>query len=325
MQYLRLRNSIRSAAIAFVATLIAACETLSPASIDARYAEVTVPYRISDAGHFLIDVSVNNASAEPFIIDSGATISALYAATAEKAGLIADDNKISVAGLVEIGQRQTISNVSLTIGKSSRSLSRMAVLQNPDISNDAAGLLGTDFLSSYCLIFNRQTQTVSFLDGKTLNKSAFSGWRRISLSPSPGGYDDIGLYFAKTRLALVRAPVLIDTGSDTNFVNWPLAEMDDEIRKMKRSLNRAVKLQGALGTTKLRMQTKFFDVTLGNQNWPVIPIVIMDFDTLANVAPVNAPMMVAGAAMFSGRTFAFDFAGGAIYIYPEHAAPQPER
>ena len=319
MRYLRPINRISAVALACAGICLAACATLPPAAVQERFNAASVPYRISQAGHFIIDVSINGDTALPFIIDSGATVSVLYADTAETAGLIADSNEIFVAGLIAIGQRKTVSNVTVTVGDKSVDLDRIAILETSNTPNGAAGLLGTDFLSDYSVLFNRDAKEASFIDGETIDRSAFSGWSRIALQTRLRGYDDLGLYFAQTKLENIEAPVLIDIGSDTNFVNWSLAEMDNEIRRLRRRLDRAVKLEGAVGTTKIRMQTQFHEVDLGLQRWSDIPIVIMDFDTLADVAPVESPMMVAGAGMFSDRTFAFDFAGNAIYIYPEKA------
>jgi len=50
----------------------------SPRQLEAYPNAVSIPYRISDAGHLIVDVSVNGQSPQPFIIDSGANASAIY-------------------------------------------------------------------------------------------------------------------------------------------------------------------------------------------------------------------------------------------------------
>ena len=253
MRHLRLSKRISASAFACAGFCMAACASLPPDAVQERFSAASVPYHISQAGHFIIDVSVNGDTPLPFIIDSGATVSVLYADIAEAAGLIADADEISVAGLVAIGQRKTVSGVTLSAGETAINLNRIAILETPHIPNGAAGLLGTDFLSDFSVLFNRDTKEASFLDGETIDRSAFSGWKRITLQTRLRGYNDLGLYFAQTKLEDIMAPVLIDIGSDTNFVNWSLAEMDDEIRHLRRRLDRAVKLQGAVETAKIRM------------------------------------------------------------------------
>ena len=57
---------------------LSACATrpVAPVSGIAGLAEaVTVPYRISESGRFLIDVSINDGRQRPFSVDTGATVS----------------------------------------------------------------------------------------------------------------------------------------------------------------------------------------------------------------------------------------------------------
>ena len=112
-------------------------------------------------------------------------------------------------------------------------------------------------------------------------------------------------------------PVLIDTGSNLNFINWKLATLDEEIERLERKLIREGTLQGALDATSVTTETVFNDLELGKQHWDEIPVVVMGLDALETVAPVDGPMMVAGAQVFTPHTIAFDLVGLNLYLKPE--------
>jgi len=191
------------------------------------------------------------------------------------------------------------------------------LLDPPVIKNDAIGLLGLDVLSPYTVLFNRTKMMASFIQSEDVKADTFAGWKKIPLRNKIDSFPDNGLYFAHTILKDKRVPILIDTGSDLNFVNWSLASLDEAFRKVQRRLEAEMRLHGANESAALRMQTRFFDVALGHQKWSEVNVVIMDFDTFTTIAPVDRPFMIAGAPMFTPSTFAFDFAGNKLHIHPQ--------
>ena len=277
----------------------------------------TVPYHISDAGHLIVDISINGRPAQPFIVDTGANVSAIYAAQAEAMELVKAENGVVVNGLVSTNIRPNLEAVVFKIGPKWFLPSSVILLEEPIIKNDAIGLLGLDVLSTYTVLFNRTTMMASFIQSEEVNADTFAGWKKISLQNKVDSFPDNGLYFAQVILKDKPVPVLIDTGSDLNLVNWPLATLDEVFEKVQRRLQAEMRLQGANESTSLQMRTIFFDVALGKQNWPEVDVVIMNFDTFTKIAPVDRPFMIAGAPMFTPSTFAFDFAGNRLYIYPQ--------
>ena len=277
----------------------------------------SVPYRISDAGHFLIDVSVNENAPRPFILDTGANVSAIYEPAAEAIGLIAGDGLVSVNGLVGSGLRPRLDGIELTIGPKTYHPNNAILLEASKFENQAIGLLGVDILSESILVFNAESAMVTVLPSEAVDPSLFSGWRQIRLRNQILGYEDKGLYFTETILKDERVPVLVDTGSDINIINWPLATLDESFKRVQRRLRQQTELHGATESSVISLQTKFFDLQLGQQNWPEIEVLVLDFEGFTDIAPVDKLFMVAGATMFAGQDFAFDFARNRIYIRPQ--------
>jgi len=316
---LRKLNNIGQFCLALIAMVwLSACASVqktSIAQIENLPNTFSVPYRISDAGHMIVDVSINNGPTYPFIIDTGANISAVYAEYVETMNLTASDDGVSVKGLVSTDVRPSLENVNLTIGPEKFHPDSVISLETQDANNDAIGLLGLDVLSTYTVLFNRTSLMASFIPSQQVASKDFKGWKRIPLRNRVGSFPDNGLYFATTILKDKKVPILIDTGSDLNFINWPLATMDEDFEKVQRRLQSETYLVGATDSKTLRLKTKFFDLTLGNYNWPEVDIIVMEFDTFTTIAPVDRPFMIAGAPMFAPSTFAFDFAGNRLYIY----------
>jgi len=300
-----------------LSVFLSACATTSitpPSQIESHPRAITIPYKVSEAGHLIIDVAVNGRTARPFIIDSGANASAVYEDYTTEFGLEPTGKTTSVSGLVATALRPLSGSAALQIGSQTFQRDRIIILETPPNSNDVVGLLGVDVLSDYTVLFNKETAKATFIPSTDIDRKAFAGWHRIALRNHVGDFPDKGLYFATIQLKGWPAPVLIDTGSSINFVNWELATKDEAVAKLQRYLRKSIQLQGAIDDVPLRRSAIFYDVQLGTKQWPEVDVVILEFDTLNEIAPVDRPMMLAGVNFFSPSTFAFDFGDNAIYI-----------
>ncbi len=278
---------------------------------------VQVPYRISSSGRILVDVSVNEGPARPLALDTGATVSVLYEDFAEAADLNVSDRTRFVRGLVGQGDRPVIEDVTFHIGPAGFQMDELVMLETPLIKDEAIGLLGADLVSLYVVLFDKETLTASFVPRENIDHEAFAGWNPIPLTLFSDADTDSRLYFANIDLDGRDIPVLVDTGSNLNFINWKLATLDEDIQKIERDMIRNGTLQGALDNTAVTTATTFYDLKLGRQNWDEISVVVMGLNALETVAPVNEPMMVAGAKIFAPHTIAFDLAGLNVYVKPD--------
>jgi len=305
---------------------LTACATaaIAPAmQVQALPEAITVPYRISSEGRFIVDVAVNDSGSLPFALDTGATVSTIYDDTSKTIGLNVSDDTILIRGLIASGRRPAIKNVAFQIGSKSFPLKHIALLEVPKINDEAAGLLGTDILGDHTALFNKDTMIATFVPSKYIEPKTFQGWRRIKLKTQIDSYPNSRLHFTEVTLDRTTANVLIDTGANSNFINWRLATLDKSIRQMERTLRKEGRLQGALDSTALKTQTTFYDLSLGEHYWKDVTVIVRELNTLSNIAPVDEPIMIAGANMFSPRTVAFDLGGNTIYIRPNPDDPRP--
>ncbi|MEP4051462.1 MAG: aspartyl protease family protein [Litorimonas sp.] len=300
-----------------IAFFLTGCATsqISPASnIETADGAFSVPYRISSSGRFLIDVSINDGPSRPLSVDTGATVSVIYDDFARAEDLNVSERTIFVRGLVGQGDRPVIEGVSFRIADTNFPLSQVVMLEMPSIQDEAVGLLGGDILSGYIVLFDHSVGIATFVPRENVDKKTFAGWNQISLRTLRDS--DTKLYFAETVYGDVEIPVLVDTGSNLNFINWKLATMDENIRRIERDMLRNGTLQGALDTTSAIFETVFYDLELDDQSWDELPVFVTGLDGLATIAPVDEPIMVAGANLFTPLTIAFDLEGLSLYVFP---------
>ena len=286
---------------------------------------VTVPYRLSSAGRIVIDVGVNGAEPEPFVVDTGASVSVLYDSFSENIGLTPTGDTVLIRGLVAVGRRPVIEDIDFEIGGKRFSSARAVTLDTPRVSDNSVGLLGSDILSNYLVLFNHEEKLLTLIPSGTVKPKIFSQWLRMPLKGNTKGREDIGLHFAETDFGDKRIPVLIDTGSNTNFINWRMATLDKSIKRLERRMRVEGVLQGALEASPLTLNTKLFGLSLGEKYWPELDVTVIELEPLSTIAPVDRPMMIAAAGMFTSQTFAFDFGRNRIYIRPtenEVSAPR---
>ena len=310
---------LRLITLSIASLIVSACATTPVSSISTLQSienGFSVPYRTSDAGHFLIDVSVNENEPQPFILDTGANVSAIYEPAANAMGLSAGKEMVAVNGLVGSGLRPRLEGIEMRIGPRAYSPENPILLEESKFENDAIGLLGVDILSGSVLVFSATDQVVTILSSEAVDRSLFAGWRQIRLRNQISGYEDNGLYFSETILKDERVPVLIDTGSDINIINWSLATLDESYKRVQRRLRKQTELHGATESSVISLQTTFFDLRIGQENWSEIEVLVLDFEGFKDIAPVDEPFMVGGAALFADKDFAFDFAGNRIYVLP---------
>lgn len=285
--------------------------------IEATAGAFSVPYRISSSGRFLMDVSINAGPTRPLSFDTGATVSVIYGDYARALDLEVSDRTLFVRGLVGQGDRPVIEDVAFQIGSQTFPLDQVVTLKTPRIKDEAVGLLGGDILAGYIVMFNRKTMRVTFLPRQNMDAASFAGWDRIPVRTLADTPTHARLYFAKADLGDQEISVLIDTGANLNFINWKLATMDKDIKKLERDLIRNGTLQGALGSTSATLDTVLYDLKLGDRHWDEIPVLVTALNGLATIAPVDEPMIVAGANLFTPHTLAFDLEGQNLYVYPQ--------
>lgn len=306
---------------------LTSCAVTQPASVSSittlAPSAVTLPYRLSETGTFIIDVDINGSAAIPMTLDSAASISALYEEQAEALGIELQRKNVLIFGISQSEIRPLTVDTKVKMGALDVPPLPLVVLANQRRTKETAGLIGADILGDYAVIFAPDTMTVTFIPSPELPRKSLRDWRRITLSHKPRGYPDYGLHFATSSFQDDTGHILIDTGLDRSVINWPLASQDATMRRLRRTLKTAWEIEGAIGTFVPQAEARLIDLPIDEAYWVNVYVSVIDIDTLSTAAPTHKPMIIMGADLFRGRTVVFDFGGDAIYIrpHPDDARP----
>ncbi|MCI5047712.1 MAG: retroviral-like aspartic protease family protein [Aquisalinus sp.] len=306
--------------LVFFSIALAGCVTTQPAENRLLPEPVTtIPYQVGEAGVFEIDVFLNGSGPHRMLIDTGATISSLYEDTTRQLGIeeLIGEN-IIVHGLSQSSLQPVVRPESLQIGNIIQTDLRMAVLAQPREEFLPAGVLGMDILQNYAVLFDHESQTLSFFRPQALNDYPFNGWAQLSLKKNPYSERDFNLFFLTIRIGNNTVPAVFDLGASFSLMNWAAAN-SPEVRLLRRRLRDQWEVNGAIGTFNPSVRVTFDFLRSNRYIWENWTVFVTDLKPLEVMGGDGQPLMVAGADMFRDTSFVMDFERGIIFIRPSAA------
>ncbi len=289
--------------------MLSACVTTVPPSIPLGPGVTTVPYAKTPRGLFYVEAMVDGQGPFPFVIDTGASSSALFEDFARAQGIfINEEDQIFVRGLLDVGERPSARLETFELGNITVEDMRVIVLAGGIRDFNVAGVIGLDLFGDGAILMNDRDRTFTIAPPGALNSDEVRGWDKVPLLRAPEGAPDFGLRFARFK----RGPdidflTLVDTGSDFSSVNWVAADLIQPIRGLREQLRRQWEVQGAIGSFRPRALVTFETLTLGERDWRDVDVVVLELDSLDVIGAETGPFMIAGANLFADRSFIVDF------------------
>jgi len=207
------------------------------------------------------DGSIHTA---PFIIDTGATKTAIYKNMLSRFGLSDSDAAIiQIHGMVDSGQRPRIDLPLLSLGSTSYANLDVAVLENRIVdeaerAEPPVGILGLDVLADYRLYYDSDANLLSLIPNALTPPIIPGSWKFVTLTENPYSPDKRALKFMELRLAGGLTPALIDTGSEFTIMNWSVVQYP-QLKTLRRRLKEYWRIQGSIGifnpVTKVRLKS----------------------------------------------------------------------
>ena len=271
---------------------------------------VTLPMHVNEKGLFVLEgVEINGASLD-FVIDTGATQSAIFQSALSKTGLkVTNQEERMVHGMIKSQSRSVLTLSEMKLGPLQYNQKPIIVLDNPkSIFGEAKeydGLIGMDILAGYNLIISPSTQELKLIH-KDREIYVPSYWSRIELTANPFQSDNRKLHFLKLRIAGRKTIALLDTGSQFSILNWSAARFS-QVKSIKRRLERNWQIQGAVGVFKPQTRIKLEHFRGGQKFWNNKDFIIMDFESLDVLGIGDEPFIIAGINLFSNETVFIDF------------------
>jgi len=304
---------------------LVACASVTPNSNTIKIDDVLThanvvqfPYEKTINGHLLIPVSLNGKRESFFAIDTGATKSVIFNETSASLNLTQQEQpEILVHGLVKMEDRPVVTLARLEIGHQKFFDINVAVLEDrkrfKKSGRNIEGLIGLDILSRFRLYLDADNQQLYFIPGSVPEIKKPSKWKSIPLVDNPYKNDGRDLKFFIADFDGRKSPVLLDSGSAMNFMNWESAQ-HPKIRRLKKRLRKQWVIEGATGTFDPKIYVNFEGFYSGDKYWHQQNFVVSDLSSLDILGISGKPFAIAGIGMLAADSFYLDFANNRLFL-----------
>ena len=312
---------------AILSVFISGCVTRNPKiiAVDNVTHEdgiLTFPYKTVNHGLITIDEIGANGTPLTFVLDTGATKSAIFASTAAQLNARAVLNERTfVHGMTGGGSHRIVEMETFKLGAREYDNLSFVLLENRDYftamnSNEVSydGLLGMDILSDYVIYISRKTAQLKLIPND-LTLDVPMRWHRVDLIENPK-INQHKLHFLETRINGKLIPALLDTGAEYSIMNWHSASYPEMKRRRKR-LKEDWDIQGAVGEFSPKIRIRVSQIRSGQKRWFNKDFIVMDLDSLDVLGMRDEPYAIAGANLFAGETMVIDFERNYIAYQPQ--------
>ena len=311
--------------ISFLARLIATIVFVSgvaPASADATMpapdARSTDPIAAKfDYGRRLIaPVRVEGGGPHDFIVDTAASKTILFQNLATRLTIEPHDGPdISVLGLTGVRVAPPFRVGDISLGAKTLADHIAPILPDwRDAARTPQGILGVDFFEDDVVVFDPSERTIRIFPPEDRQlKTLLASWRRADLRRSTFDISDTPLYIVDVRLGRSSIPFLVDTGSDSTFVNFPSLDFLNVLPKRSRQKSKDG-ISDVHGDTVEAFILHTPPLTIGQARWPESTMLVADAEIISQIGFGDEPFGVLGLDFLTRQRFAVDFANNAIWF-----------
>ena len=288
-----------------------------------RPGATTVSLIPTSSGHFVIEARLPGEPPRAFLLDTGATRSAIYASTQAEIRLpLYQGVQTEVFGMMESREMPLAAASHIEIGSQKILLGEMAVLPDPpehlDSDLDIAGIIGLDVLSGMTLILDGPAGRLSLIPSDVILDMPAGEWRAVPLIANPYAEQDLGLRFMMAGIGISKVPALLDTGSQFNVINWNVKGLW-MLSHRRKQLQDAWRLSGAMGEFRPRSNAIVERIEAGNMNWFRQEFVVMDVPGLSVLQIKDRAFMIAGSSFFRSHTIVIDVTRNQMWVREQAA------
>lgn len=282
---------------------------------------VSLPYRLYHDRVFTVDVVAPDGRVLPFLVDTGATKSALYRRSLSRLNVSVDGGReIQVHGMHKMGARPVISVPELALGPRKLENFEFAILDNRIGDRvtglQPAGLIGMDIMSDYRIYVDAEAKTFNLIPRSLPSPKIPYMWERVELEKNPFSEHDHGLHFMKIRVGNQLMPALLDTGSEDNLMSWNVSKFP-QLRRARKRLYENWLMEGAIGEFEPDYAVSVKNMRSGQKFWERSEFVVVDFKGLGILGLKDESFLIAGSALLVDETFYVDFAENLMRFKPE--------
>jgi len=309
---------------------LSGCQTSSSPSVGGVIEEllkdrdvIHLPMAPHERGLLIVNVGYGDGQSGDFVLDTGATRSAIFKRTQKRLGIPTEDERpIRIYGMFQTNLQSTTTVPLFKLGSETFENHFVAVLDDPEGKREDGrnidGIIGMDILANYHLYIDGERQQLSLLPLSLGPVIIPNDWRVIGLTANPFLEEDRLLHFMQIRVANIATQALFDTGSEFSLLNWNTARIS-ELRRLRKKLRADWELAGAVGTFDPVSKINVKRFRAGQFTWNEHNFIVLDFKTLNVLGIGDQPFIIAGADIFKGKTYLIDFEKNEIRIQPDRS------
>lgn len=298
--------------------------------LDLDNALAIAPYRIGDGGRIVVEARLNGHGPYDFVLDTGASISAVFDKVRDRLVLEPVPGKtVIVHGAVASGKHPLLRVDRLELGRAVWPDPRIVSLPGEtEAAADIDGVLGVDFLRRYAVGFSTGDRVVRLYSPAAIADRSYRGWASVPLKAEAVGDSGAAFYFFDIEIEGWKVAAVFDLGAGFNMINWPGVQ---SLGRTARALRKKVLLSGALASSHVVARIQAEEVTTAGVRWRNEVFSVGDFKIFDTFKLNDQPAAILGAGLFTQRDFVIDFARNRLLIkvamnevnVPGMAGPSP--
>lgn len=277
-----------------------------------------IDFETSSEGLIVFELELKATGRGKFILDTGATTSALYAQTLIENNLVGKTGlNVRVHGMQRSETRPSILLEGFLIGKLLVEDIRVAILERPHydeaLLSQTKGIIGLDILSRYRIVIDSKRNQLFLISPSAPSIVFDNDWVSVTLTEFPFERYVYGLHFLKLRVNGVRAYAMLDTGSEFNVMNWNFKHLW-QLKLRRILLREAWEHSGALGEFDPQGSAVLEGITSSGFKWPAQAFSVFDLNTFDKIGLKDQPVMIAGMPFLRDKTILIDFANDVMWM-----------
>ena len=284
---------------------------------------LSLPIRQQKYGLILVDNIQIERRPLTFIIDTGATRSAIFEnALNEIYETTSLSEEITVHGMLESGRRHVATIPDFKLGKRHYKDMPLVVLgdkaafmRDVEKHDQYDGLIGMDILSDYTLYLSAKDDKLRLIPSN-VEVEIPNSWDTVKLVQNPFKSDRHDLHYTTVRIDRQDVKVLIDTGSEFSVMNWSAASFP-VVKSHHKRMKKKWELAGANGKFSPAIKLRVEHFESGQKDWFEKDFIIMDLKGLDVLGVGEKPFIIGGVSLFAEETFLFDFKRDVLAFKPK--------
>jgi len=282
-----------------------------------------LPYRIDYDGWITVSAMVNGKGPYDFIVDSGATITAVFANLSDtNAFTLADRPPIRVLGLVTANSLPAVNIGDIAVGNQRLAGHVGVVLPNwKNVERSPSGVIGLDFLTQYKVYIDADKRTIRLYDRQDSAPLLPDGWSKTRMRADDFASDASTLYRITVNMYGRRIPCIIDLGASGTIVNYrALRRLYSGVytgQSGRKGFSTGSRLSDIFENVEISRPVRIPIIKIANAQWRQHIVHAFDAPIFEELGVHRKPFCLVGTDLMAEHSFIFDFTHETLYMGPK--------